>query len=94
MQEEFIKSFDDPEIYVHHRFFPSYEDKFQNRTIVIIPGWLDTIERRMPLVEEFRKIANIVIYEARGFGKSTGPKKRGFYTNQLLLDEFQIVLQY
>ena len=94
MKEEFIKSFNDPEIYIHHKFFPSEEDKFQNRTIVIIPGWLDTIERRMPLVEEFKKIANIIIYEARGFGKSTGPRKRGLYTNQHLLDEFQLVLQY
>jgi len=93
MEEEFIRSSNEPEIYIHNRFFPTLEDRFQNRTIVMIPGWLDTIERRMPLVEEFRKIANIIIYEARGFGKSTGPKKRGLYTNKLLLDEFQIILQ-
>ncbi|NPD87647.1 MAG: hypothetical protein HGN29_02920 [Asgard group archaeon] len=94
MDKDFIKVLSKPEIYIHHRYLPALEDKFQNRTIVMIPGWLDTLERRMALVEEFRKIANIVIYEARGFGKSTGPKKRGLYTNQMLLDEFQLVLQH
>jgi pimeloyl-ACP methyl ester carboxylesterase len=94
MSENFIKVSTNPEINIHHKYFPAIEDKFSNRTIVMLPGWLDTIERRMALVEEFRKIANIIIYEARGFGKSTGPKKRGLYTNKHLLDEFQIVLKH
>ena len=94
MEENFIKVLDNPEIQIHHKYFPAFAEKFQKRTIVMLPGWLDTIERRMTLVEEFRKTANIIIYEARGFGKSTGPKKRGLYTNQNLLDEFQIILKH
>ncbi len=94
MEEEFIQSSSEPEIFIHHRFFSALDKKNTTRTIVMIPGWLDTIERRMVLVQEFRKLANIMIYEARGFGKSTGPKRRGLYTNQLLLDELQKVLQH
>jgi pimeloyl-ACP methyl ester carboxylesterase len=94
MEKDFIKVSDEPEINIHNKFFEALDDRFKNRTIVMIPGWLDTLERRMALVEEFRKIANIVIYEARGFGKSTGPRKRGLYTNPMLLDELQLVLQH
>jgi pimeloyl-ACP methyl ester carboxylesterase len=79
MDEKYLVVSEEPFIQLRHIFFTSLERKYENRTIIMIIGWLDYIERKRYLIESFRKIANIIIYEPRGFGKSTTIEKKGLY---------------
>ncbi|MHA1398478.1 MAG: alpha/beta fold hydrolase [Candidatus Heimdallarchaeaceae archaeon] len=95
MNEQFLTVSEKPLIKLRHVFLPSKNEKSTNPTILMIPGWLDNIDQRKPLVETFRKIADVIMFEPRGFGKSSSPKKRGLYTvNNLTKDLFAIIKHY
>ncbi len=79
MDEKYLAVSEDPIIEIRHAFFDSSNNKYRDRTIVMVIGWLSSIEERMPLINSFRSIGNIIIYEPRGFGKSSAPQKKGFY---------------
>ena len=79
MEEKYLIVSEEPLIQLRHAFFETSNVKYQDRIIVMIPGWLSSIEERMTIIESLRSISNIIIYEPRGFGKSTAPEKKGFY---------------
>ncbi|MFW9853021.1 MAG: alpha/beta fold hydrolase [Candidatus Thorarchaeota archaeon] len=79
MEENFIKVSEKPFIQLKCCHFPSLNSECRKRNIIVHLGLLDTIENRISLIESFRQISNVIIYEPRGFNKSCSPKKRGCY---------------
>ncbi len=84
---------ENPEIKIRLAIKPSKEDKFSNRTIIIIPGWLSGIDNFLALAEAMQSYGNAVIYEPRGFGKSITPHKKGLFTHQEYNKELSYVIR-
>ena len=93
MKEEYIIVSEEPLITLRHAFFETSNKKYSSRNIVMILGWLSSIEERMPLIESFRNIGNIIIYEPRGFGKSSAPEKKGFYGIDQCTSDFARIIK-
>ncbi|MFW9853019.1 MAG: alpha/beta fold hydrolase, partial [Candidatus Thorarchaeota archaeon] len=94
MEEKYITVSEKPLINLRHCFFPTSKEEYKDRITVLIPGWLSDIDRRMPLVQAFQKISNIIMFEPRGFGKSSGPRKRGLYKPSCYADDLSAIVEY
>ena len=77
---EYIQTKDDPKIEVRVAKFYTKNEKYKSRHIIIIPGWLSTIDEFNKLAINLSNYGNIYFYEPRGFGKSKTPHKKGFFT--------------
>jgi pimeloyl-ACP methyl ester carboxylesterase len=94
MEEGYIKVSEKPLIQLRHRYFSATDKENSKRTIIMIIGFLDNIDNRMPLVDAFRKIANIIIYDPRGYGKSSAPHKRRIYGVKAFTEDFVKIVKY
>ena len=94
MKENYITVSEKPLISLRHCFFPVSNNDYKDRTILLIPGWLSSIDRRIPLIKEFQKIANVIVYDPRGFGKSSSPRKRGLYKPQSYADDISEIVDH
>jgi len=94
MEEGYIEVSKKPFIHLRHRYFPTLNKVYTNRTIIMIIGFLDNIDNRMPLVQSFRKIANIIIYDPRGYGKSSTPHKRRIYGVKEFTEDFTKLIKH
>ena len=90
---QYITTNKEPEIRIRIAKFPSKEDKYSSRTIVLIPGWLSGIDNYSPLAEALMQYGNVIIYEPRGFGKSITPHKKGFFSPDEYSKELGYVLR-
>ena len=84
---------EDPEIRIRLAIKPSREDKYSNRTIIIIPGWLSGIDNFLPLAEALQLYGNAIIYEPRGFGESITPHKKGIFSREEYNKELAYVIR-
>jgi pimeloyl-ACP methyl ester carboxylesterase len=94
MEENYLTVSEKPLINLRHCYFPTNNENYKNRTILLIPGWLSNIDRRMPLIKAFQKISNVIMFEPRGFGKSSGPRKRGLYKPNLYADDLKAIVEH
>jgi len=90
---EYIQTNDDPEIEVRIAKFKTQNEKYKSRTVIIIPGWLSTIDEFTKLAQNLSKYGNIFIYEPRGYGKSKTPHKKGYFTPEEYDKELSRVIQ-
>ncbi len=92
---KFLDVSEQPPIQLRHAYFPTTSEKEENknRTIVMVPGWLDRIEKRTDLIEEFRKYSNVIFCEPRGFGESSAPHKHNIYTVKHLTDDLSKMIE-
>jgi len=93
VEDKYLEVSKKPFIQLRHKYFQCLDERYQNRTIIMIPGWLDSIEARTPLIESFQRYANIIIYEPRGFGKSSKPHKRGIWGVEEFTDDLSKVIE-
>ena len=93
--EEIVYSItnEDPEFKVRLAKFSSLDEQYSNRSIIIIPGWLNGIDSVTPLAKEIQKFGNAIIYEPRGFGKSITPHKKGYFNPDEYNKELARVIQ-
>ncbi len=94
MHDNFIVVSEKPLIRIHHAFFPCKNEKYKDRIILIILGWLGNFEGIMPLVQQFQQFASIIVYEPRGHGKSNGPRKRGIYKPKFIIEELAKIIKH
>lgn len=88
---EFLKTQSNPEIKLRYVFL---RHQTSNKTIVLFPGYLGSIEERFPLIKEFNKHFNVIIYEPRGYGGSSKPHKKGIYGINDYAYELKQVLEH
>lgn len=89
---EYIQTKDDPKIEVRVAKFYTKNEKYESRHIIIIPGWLSTIDEFNKLAINLSNYGNIYIYEPRGFGKSKTPHKKGFFTPDAFNEELGTII--
>lgn len=94
MNESYLQVSEKPFIQLRHCFLETKQPENQHRTIIIIPGWLGTIEERMPLAESFLRFANVIIYEPRGFGKSSAPHKRKIWSIEHFAQDLAKIIKF
>jgi pimeloyl-ACP methyl ester carboxylesterase len=94
MKEDFLLVSKKPVIILRHAFFPSHDENYRDRILLIIPGWLSNIDRRIPLVEAYRKISSVIMFEPRGYGKSSGPRKRNIYKVNNFVDDLSAIIEH
>lgn len=94
MDYEYLQTSEKPPIKLRHKFFPTKNKENNNRKLVMIPGFLDNIDNRMPLVSAFQEISNIIMYEPRGYGKSSAPRKRGKYKVKYYVEDFEKLIEH
>ena len=90
---QFITIKKDPHIRVRIAWEKAKEDRYSDRTIVIIPGWLSGIDLFLPLAECLSHHSNVLVYEPRGFGYPFAPHKKGLFTIKAYNEEIAAVLQ-
>lgn len=91
-----VKVFEEPETYVRIAYFKNQSGKNNYPPIVIIPGWLSTIELFVPLAQEIAKYTDAYIFEPHGFGPKNDPPtphKKGFFTIETYVKEFANVFK-
>ncbi len=94
-KEHYITISENPKIKIRAlHVIPESPKARKDITIVILPGWLSTIENRKVLINEFAKYFSVIMYEPRGYGKSTSPTYKGAYTIEEQTRELQTVLNY
>lgn len=95
MNEEihYITTNKNPEIKVRVANFPSEDEKYSSRSIVLIPGWLSGIDNYSALARELANFGKVTIYEPRGFGESITPHKKGLYSPEEYSRELALVLE-
>jgi len=91
---EFLQTSEKPLIKLRHKYFKAENIEYQKRTVVMIPGFLDNIDNRIPLVKAFQKICNVIMYEPRGYGYSVGPRKRRIYKVQYYVDDLAKLIEH
>jgi len=89
----YITTKDDPEIKIRIAKYPSKDDKYSSRMMILIPGWLSGIDTYSPLAEALMQYGNVIIYEPRGFGKSITPHKKGLFSPEEFRKELACVLK-
>ncbi len=94
MEEKYITISEKPFIKLRHAFFECNEERYKNRVIVMIPGWLGNIEGILPLIEQLQKFANVISYDPRGHGKSSKPHKRGIYGPMIITEDFAKIIDH
>ncbi|MHA1954252.1 MAG: alpha/beta fold hydrolase [Candidatus Heimdallarchaeaceae archaeon] len=96
MNEEIqlITTKEEPEFKIRLAKFPSKEEKYSLRNIIIIPGWLSAIDNFTPMAEALQKYSNVVIYEPRGFGESVTTHKKGYFNSDEYNLELSMVIKH
>ncbi len=90
---EFIQTNENPPIEVRIAKFRSQNEEYKSREVIIIPGWLSTIDEFTELAKNLSKFGNIFIYEPRGYGKSKTPHKKGYFTPDAYNEELANVIR-
>ena len=83
----------DLEFSLRYCYLPTNNPEGKDKTIVIIPGYLSDIEERYPLAQNLSKYYNAVIYEPRGYGKSSAPHIKGIYNIPAYAREMRAVFR-
>ncbi|MHA1687408.1 MAG: alpha/beta fold hydrolase [Candidatus Heimdallarchaeaceae archaeon] len=94
---QYVKVSEEPEINVRVAYLLSTRREEKYPPIVIIPGWLSTIELFLPLGRELAKFTDVYIYEPHGFGpkeKPRTPHKKGLFTEETYIEEMEKIMQY
>ena len=94
MEFEFLQVSEKPLINIRHRYFETTNPDYKTRTILMIPGFLDNIDNRMPLVKAFQEISNVIMYEPRGYGYSSAPRKRRRYKVKYYVEDLAKIINY
>ncbi|MHA1198432.1 MAG: alpha/beta fold hydrolase [Candidatus Heimdallarchaeaceae archaeon] len=95
MEYDFLQTSVKPIIKLRHKFFKVENQEHNDRILVMIPGFLDNIDSRMPLVEAFQQISNVIMYEPRGYGESSAPRRRRKYKVKHFVEDFaKLVAHY
>lgn len=94
MDDNYLLVSSKPYVQLRHRYLPALNQENEGKTILVIPGWLDNIDARMPLLQSFQKISNVIMYEPIGFGKSSAPKRRGQYNVTNMVDELAEIISH
>ncbi len=79
MKEFYIDLKSDPDISLRVASFKNKPGSSDAKTIVIIPGYFGSIEERSILAAHLVEYFNVIIYEPRGFGKSTKKRTKWIY---------------
>lgn len=90
---EFIQTKDDPKIEVRVAKFYTKNEKYESRHVIIILGWLNTIDEYNKLAINLSNYGNIYLYEPRGYGKSKTPHKKGFFTPDAYNEELRHIIK-
>ena len=61
--------------------------------VFIILGWLSDIERFLPMAASFARYGRVIIYEPRGFGRSSAPHRKDIYRAEAYNEEMAFVLK-
>ncbi|MCG3220685.1 MAG: alpha/beta fold hydrolase [Candidatus Heimdallarchaeota archaeon] len=91
---EFITTQKEPEFKIRLAKFPSLNEKYDHRNIIIIPGWLSAIDNFTPMAKALQNYSNVIIYEPRGFGKSITTHKKGYFNSEEYNLELSKVIEY
>ena len=94
MDDNYLLVSNKPYVQLRHRYLPALNKENSDKTILVIPGWLDNIDARMALLKSFQKISNVIVYEPKGYGKSSAPKRRGQYSVDNMADELAKIISY
>jgi len=94
MADNYLLVSSKPYVQLRHRYLPALNQENGDKTILVIPGWLDNIDARIPLLQSFQKISNVIMYEPIGFGKSSAPKRRGQYKVNNMVDELAKIISH
>lgn len=96
MNEEiqFITTREEPEFKIRLAKFPTKEEKYSHRNIIIIPGWLSAIDNFTAMAKALQKYSNVIIYEPRGFGESITSHKKGYFSSEKYNDELSKVIEH
>ncbi len=94
MDDNYLLVSNKPYVQLRHRYLPGPNQENGDKTIIVIPGWLDTIDARLPLLQSFQKIFNVIMYEPKGYGKSSAPKKRGQYNVNKMAEELAKIISH
>ena len=90
---EYIQTKDDPKIEVRVAKFYTKNEKYESRHVIIILGWLNTIDEYNKLAINLSNYGNIYLYEPRGYGKSKTPHKKGFFTPDAYNEELRHIIK-
>lgn len=76
---EFIITRKVPEFKIRLGKFPCLEERYSNRNLILIPGWLSAIDNFTLMAKSLQHYCNVIIYEPRGFGESITTHKKGYF---------------
>jgi len=93
LKEFYLTLKSDPDISLRAASFKNKKGRSDAQTIIIIPGFFGSIEERSILAAHLTDEYNVVIYEPRGFGKSTKKRKKGIYYPENFGRELQEVIE-
>jgi pimeloyl-ACP methyl ester carboxylesterase len=79
VEERFVTLESDPDIMLRTAQFRADNRSNNGKTIVIIPGYFCTVEEREVLARELSSRYNVLVFEPRGYGKSSKKRKKGIY---------------
>ncbi len=94
MKYDFLQTSENPLIKLRHKYFPTENQKYKDRILIMIPGFLDNVENRQPLISAFQKITNVIMYDPRGYGKSSGPRKRRKYKVKYYVEDLAKIIEH
>jgi len=81
MKEEikYLITQEEPEFKIRLGKFPCLNEKYSDRNLILIPGWLSAIDNFTSMAEALQHYCNVIIYEPRGFGESITTHKKGYF---------------
>ena len=91
---EFVKISDKPEFQVRVAKFPCLNEKYCQRNLILIPGWLSAIDNFTNMAKALQSYSNVLLYEPRGFGKSITAHKKGCFSSEDYNVELSILIKY
>jgi len=94
MDDNYLLVSNKPYVKIRHRYLPCSNQENGDKTIIVIPGWLDNIDARMPLLQSFQNVFNVIMFEPIGYGKSSAPRKRGQYNVIKMADELAKIISH
>ncbi len=93
MNESYLNLISDPDITLRIATFKNKQGRSDAKTVVIIPGFFGSIEERTILAAHLVEYFNVIIYEPRGFGKSTKKRLKWIYRIEDFAAEMREVFQ-
>lgn len=93
MKESYLNLVSDPDITLRVATLKNKQGRSDAKTVVIIPGFFGSIEERTILAAHLVEYFNVIIYEPRGFGKSTKKRKKWIYRIRDFAAEMREVFQ-